>query len=81
MRTSHRRRARAGGPSGNPVGIERKLYDFVWLRSEAEAIIAGSVAAAVTRDLRILVELDRTLDPLRDAEYRSSQGATLRVCA
>ena len=50
------------------VGIERKLYDFVWLCSEAEAIIAGSVAAAVTRDLRILVELDRTLDPLRDAE-------------
>ena len=50
------------------VGIEAKLYDFVWLGSEAEAIIAGSVAAAVSRDLRILVELDRTLDPLRDAE-------------
>lgn len=48
--------------------IEGKLYDFVWLRSESEPIIAGSVAVARTRDLRILVELDRALDPLRDAE-------------
>ena len=50
------------------AAIEAKLYDFVWLRSEAESIIAGSLAVAVSRDLRILVELDRELDPLRDAE-------------
>ena len=50
------------------AAIEQKLYDFVWLRGEAEATIAGSVAAAVSRDLRILVEVDRALDPLRDAE-------------
>ena len=48
--------------------IESKLYDFVWLGSDAESIIAGSVAVAVSTDLRILVELDRELDPLRDAE-------------
>ena len=50
------------------VLLESKGYEFVVLASTGDAIIAAAIAAPVTDDIRILVTLDRLIDPVRDAE-------------
>ena len=48
--------------------LESKGYEFTVLAGSSDAIIATAIAASTSRDMRLLVTLDRTIDPLRDAE-------------
>ena len=50
------------------VLLESKGYEFVVLTGAGDAIIAAAIATLVTRDIRLLVTLDRPIDPVRDAE-------------
>lgn len=50
------------------VLLESKGYEFVVLAGSGDAIIAAAIATPVTRDIRLLVTLDRPIDPVRDAE-------------
>ena len=50
------------------VLLESKGYEFVVLAGTGDAIIAAAIAAPVTGDIRLLVTLDRPIDPVRDAE-------------
>lgn len=48
--------------------LESKGYDFVILAGSDDSLIATAIAAPASRDLRLFVAFDRTIDPLRDAE-------------
>ena len=50
------------------ASLESKGYEFVVLTGSGDAIIAAAVATPATRDIRLLITLDRAIDPVRDAE-------------
>lgn len=61
------------GTTGAEVGSVSSLledlgYEFIWFGGSGDGIMAASIAVTATQDARLLVELNREIDPLRDAE-------------
>ena len=63
----------ADGPPPADVGsisslLEDLGYEFIWFGGPGDGIMAASIAVTAAQDARLLVELNREIDPLRDAE-------------
>ena len=48
--------------------IESKGFEFLWITADPDALILSSIALTATSDITVLAQLNRPLDPLRDAE-------------